>query len=166
MPTETGPPSTNLSDDDLLLRCREALEVRRYMEASDFFFEYCDRLERQGKPVPAIVRAGYALAVGHTGRLKKGIDMGLEALTCDQKDPEIHFYLAQLYLLGGSKKKAIQMLERGLFFAPEHPDLSRLRSELGVRQAPPIPLLPRSSPVNRKLGKTLHELKAKRKKRS
>jgi hypothetical protein len=69
----------------------------------------------------------------------------------------------QLYLLSGSRKKAVDAMEIGLKVAPDHRGLLKLQQEMGVRKAPPIRFLSRNSVVNVKLGKALHKLRDGRK---
>ena len=143
----------------MLRRGREALKLQRYVQAGDLLSEYCERLTKQEAPVPAGVLANYALALGHTRRLKEGIDVCLKALSYDPRNPHVYLNLAQLYLLADSKKKAIDAIDRGLRISPDHRWLLQLREELGVRKAPPLPFLPRSSAVNATLGKVIRKPK-------
>lgn len=148
------------SDEEVLKRGREALKLERYAQAADFFVEYCDRLRQQGTAVPAGVLASYAVALGHTRRLKEGIEICLKALSADRRNPHIIYCLAQLYVLADSKRKAIEVVERGLRRSPDHRGLLRIRQELGVRRSPPIPFLPRRNLVNVRLGKAIRKRKA------
>lgn len=150
---------TDLKDEELLRQGREALKLQRYGQASDLLSEYCDRLTKQDTPIPAGVLANYALALGHTRRLKEGLDICLKALSYEPRNPHVYLNLAQLYILADSKKKAIDAIGRGLRVSPDHRWLLRLREELGVRKAPPIPFLSRSSAVNAKLGKVIRSAK-------
>ena len=148
------------SDEEVLERGREALKLERYAQAVEVFVEYCDRLRQQGAAVPPGVLASYAVALGHTRRLKEGIEICLKALSADRRNPHIAYCLAQLYVLADSKRKAIDVVERGLRRSPDHRGLLRIRQQLGVRQSPPIPFLPRRNPVNVKLGRAIRKRKA------
>jgi tetratricopeptide (TPR) repeat protein len=145
----------------LLRQGRDALKLQRYVQASDLLSEYCDRLTQQEAPIPAGVLANYALALGHTRRLKEGLEICLKALSYEPRNPHIYLNLAHLYLLADSKKKAIDAIDRGLRISRDHRWLLRLREEMGVRKSPPIPFLPRGSAVNAKLGRAIRKPKAK-----
>ncbi len=147
-------------DEELLKRGRDALKLQRYAQAREFLSEYCDRQTKRELSVPTGILASYALALGHTHGLKEGLELCLKAVASDKRNPHIYWSLAQLYMLSGSRKKAVEALEVGLRVSPDHRGLLKLRDDLGVRRPPPIRFLSRDSLVNVKLGKALHKLKA------
>ena len=150
------------SDEKLVRMAREALQLRRYGRASEFFREYCERQFRMGKPVPASVLAAYGLVLGHMGRPKEGLDLCLKALSLNRRSADVYWGLAGLYALSRSRRKAVDAIERGLSFSPGHPELIRLRDEIGFRHTPPIPFLSRDSAVNVRLGKAIRKRRPKR----
>ena len=154
-----------LGDEDLVLHGREALKLARYETARELLFEYCDRMGREQTPVAPGLLASYALTLGHTHSLKEGIEICRRALASERRNPHIYFCLAQLYLLATSRRKALDAIQRGLAIVPDYPGLLRLRRELGVRQPTPIRFLPRSSPINVRLGRLLRRLRSRRRRR-
>lgn len=149
------------SNEEVLQHAREALKLHRYAEATEFFAEYCDRLRKLSAVIPPGILASYGLALGHTRRLKEGIQICQEAHSLDRRNAHIAKSLAELYLLAGSRRKALDAIERGLRHSPDYPGLLQLRQEIGVRQSAPIPFLSRENPLNVRLGKILNKLKAK-----
>jgi hypothetical protein len=146
-------------DEELLKRGRDALKLQRYPQAREFLSEYCNRQTKRDLSVPTGILASYALTLGHTKSLKEGLDLCLKAVSSDRRNPHIYWSLVQLYLLSGSRKKAVDAMEIGLKVAPDHRGLLKLQQEMGVRKAPPIRFLSRNSVVNVKLGKALHKLR-------
>lgn len=151
-----------LSDEKLVRMAREALQSRRYGRASELFREYCERQFRLGKPPSASVLAAYGLALGHAGQPKEGLDLCLKALSLNRRSADVYWGLAGLYALSRSRKKAIDAIERGLSLSPEHPELIRLRDEIGFRHTPPIPFLSRDNAVNVRLGKAIRKRRPKK----
>lgn len=148
-----------LDDEELLKRGRDALKLQRYAQAREFLSEYCDRQTKRDQSIPTGILASYALALGHTHSLKEGLELCLRAVASDKRNPHIYWSLAQLYMISGSRRKAVEAIEVGLRVTPDHRALLKLRDDLGVRQPPPIRFLSRDSAVNVKLGKALHKLK-------
>jgi len=146
-------------DEEILKRGRDALKLQRYPQAREFLSEYCNRQTKRDLSVPTGILASYALSLGHTHALKEGLELCLKAVSSDRRNPHIYWSLVQLYMLSGSRKKAIEALEVGLKVAPDHRGLKKLRDDLGVRKPPPIRFLSRDSIVNVKLGKALHKLR-------
>ena len=150
-----------LSDEKLVHMAREALQLRRYERACEFYKEYCERHFRKGKPVFASVLAAYGLALGHVGQPSEGLDLCLKALSLNQRSADVYWCLAGLYALSHSRKKAVDAIERGLRLSPDHAELNRLRAEIGFRHTPPIPFLSRDSAINVRLGKAIHKRRRK-----
>jgi len=153
-------------DEELLKRGRDALKLQRYTQAREFLSEYCNRQNKRDMSIPTGILASYALALGHTKGLKEGLELCLKAVASDRRNPHIYWSLSQLYMLSGSRKKAVEALEVGLRVTPDHRGLLKLREDLGVRRPPPIRFLSRDSVVNVKLGKALHKIKSSAKRSS
>jgi len=147
----------HLSEDELLRRGREAVKRGFHAEASELFFEYCDRLEIQGRPIPPVILAHYAFCIGSTRRPSDGIEICRQALAGSGRHPEVSLCLAKLYLMAGERRLAVDEADRGLRLSPQYGALQRLREELGRRRSPPIRFLPRRSAVNVRLGKMLRD---------
>ena len=146
-------------DEELLKRGRDALKLQRFTQAREFLSAYCERQNKRDLSIPTGILASYALALGHTHGLKEGMELCLKAVASDRRNPHIYWSLAQLYMLSGSRKKAIEAIDVGLRVTPDHRGLLKLREDLGVRRPPPIRFLSRDSLVNVKLGRALHKLK-------
>jgi hypothetical protein len=151
----------SLSDDQLLRLCRKELHFERYREAYDALLEYCSRLMRAGKRIPPNILASYGLAVAHAENVKEGLKICLQALSSDRRNPDAYVCLARVYLLQGSRRNAIDVLTQGARLCGKNRGLSDLRNELGIRQQPPIPFLPRESAINVRLGRALRKHKQK-----
>jgi predicted Zn-dependent protease len=152
----------SLSDDQLLRICRKELHFERYRQAYDALLEYCARLMRAGKRIPPSILASYGLAVAHAENAREGLRICLQALSSDRRNPDAYLCLARVYLLSGSRRSAIDVLAQGIrLCGGKHRGLSELRNELGVRQPPPIPFLPRDSTINVRLGRALRKHKQK-----
>lgn len=152
---------TRFDDPELLKRGREALKLERFPQAREFLAEYCDRQVKKNLPVPTGTLAIYALALGHTRALKEGMELCLKAVSSDRRNPHIYWALAQLYMLSGSRKKAVEAIGLGLRVTPDHAALLQLRRDLGERKPPPIRFLSRDNAVNVKLGKALARLRTR-----
>jgi tetratricopeptide (TPR) repeat protein len=148
-----------LTDDELLKQGREAIKQEHWIAAVDVYSQYCERMTERDLTVPAGVLASYGLALGHTRRLKEGLELCKKAVSFDRRSPHAYASLARLYLLAGSRKSAVETVARGLVYAPGHPVLSKLQTEVGVRRRPVFSFLPRSSSLNRSLGRLLHRLR-------
>ena len=147
------------TDEELLEAGREALKIERWDRAKTFLTEYFDRHLERGEAVPASALASFALALGHCDERRRGLELCKRAQITDPRNPYIFWCLASLHLLGRSRKDAIETVERGLRVMPDNFVLVRLRKKLGVRQAPPLPVLDRNHGLNVRLGRLMHRLK-------
>jgi len=154
-------PWANLSEDELIRAGRDALRGLRYSRARDLFESYLRRLEKEGRGAPAGVLANYALAVGKTGDVKHGIGLCQAALKTNKKVAEVYYCLAQLYILSGSRKLAVEAVEKGLACGPAHVGLRETQARMGVRGSPILPFLHRDNPLNIRLGRALRRNRRK-----
>jgi hypothetical protein len=149
----------NVSDDILARRGREFVRRGQFALGNEFLSEYCTRAMEQEKGISGVILASYGLAVGMTTDLKEGIEICHRALNSDRRNPEIYLSIARLQVQAGSRKKAVEAIERGLSFSSKHRELLALQKQIGQRQQPLVPFLPRNSPVNVKLGRLFHKLR-------
>ena len=77
-------------------------------------------------------------------------------------NPVLYLNLGRAYLAAGRKEEAFEAFRTGLMFGSENEDLLCEIRDLGLRRKPIVPFLPRSSPVNKYIGKLLHNLYALR----
>jgi len=152
----------SLSEDELVRAGRDALRGLRFSRARDLFEEYLRRLTKEGRGAPAGVLANYALAVGRTGDVKHGITLCLAALKTNRKVAEVYYCLAQLYLMAGSRKMAVETVSQGLACGPAHIGLRETQDRMGVRGSPIVPFLHRDNPINVHLGRALRGRSKKR----
>jgi hypothetical protein len=73
-------------------------------------------------------------------------------------EPRVYEHLARLELLLGSRRNALEALNRGLAVADGDRELRALRESLGRRRRPPVAFLGRSHPINVTLGRLLHRV--------
>jgi tetratricopeptide (TPR) repeat protein len=78
-------------------------------------------------------------------------------------NPVLYLNLGRAYLAAGSKEEAFEAFRMGLMFGSENEDLLYAIRDLGIRRKPIVPFLPRSSPINKCIGKLLHNLHGLRK---
>ena len=147
------------SEEELLEAGREAVKREQWPRATTFLTAYVARFTNRGETVPASGLASYALCLGHGKELRRGLELCKKAQHADPRNAHIYWCLAQLHLLGRSRKDAIETVERGLRAVPDNFLLQRLRKRLGFRQAPPIPFLDRKHGLNKRLGRIMHRMK-------
>lgn len=100
-------------------------------------------------PQSGSVISFYGFLLGTVGkRPADGLALCREAVADHFWEPRVYEHLARLELAIGERKHALEATERGLALAPEDRDLLQFRTQLGVRQAPPIRFLHRSHPIN------------------
>ena len=148
------------SDEELLEAGREAIKREHWPRATTLFSSYVGRFSVAGRDgagfgareLRALPRAQPG-AAPRTGACKRGPASPIRATR------HIYWCLSQLHLLGGSRKEAIDAVERGFRAVPDNFLLLRLRKRLGVRQPPPIPFLDRHHGLNVRLGRLMHRIK-------
>jgi hypothetical protein len=147
------------SEEELLEAGREAVKREQWPRATTMLSAYVARFSGRGETVPASGLASYALCLGHSKELRRGLELCKKAQHADPRNAHIYWCLAQLHLLGRSRKDAIEAVERGLRAVPDNYLLQRLRKRLGLRQSPPIPFLDRKHGLNVRLGRIMHRMK-------
>jgi tetratricopeptide (TPR) repeat protein len=147
------------SEEELLEAGREAVKVEQWPRAKGFLQAYVERYTARNETVPASGLASYALCIGHSGELRRGMDLCKKAQHSDPRNAYIYWCMARLQLLKGSRKEAIDTVDRGLRAAPDNFILLRMRKKLGVRQPLPLPFLGRSHGLNIRLGRLMRRLR-------
>jgi hypothetical protein len=110
----------DLRDDELVRRGRTALKGRHYKIANELLGEYCDRQIHEETPIPGAVLADYALSVAYLGDLKEGAEVCLRAIALDRRNADAYAALTRIHVLGRSRRKAVEAMERGLAVSPRH----------------------------------------------
>jgi hypothetical protein len=147
------------SDEELLDAGRESAKREQWSRGASIMSAYMDRWVMRGQRPPAGAVATFALCLGHTHELKRGLDLAKRAQVSDPRNPNVYWCLAQLHILNGSRRDAIEAVDRGLRAAPDNFVLLRLRKRLGVRQPTPLPFLARGHRINVSLGRLMHRLR-------
>ena len=129
-----------------------------YKEAAHYFRKALLYYKDNPNQTPGVLLSGYgvATALGEKN-LKEGILFCKKSLNRKDLAPDYYLNLSDLYLRNRQKKEAYRVLEEGLKKFKNHPRILVKIKEFGVRKRPPIPLLGRSHPVNKVLGKILRE---------
>jgi hypothetical protein len=147
------------SDEELLEASREAVKREQWANGARLMSAYMDRFAARAQRPPAGAVATFALCLGHTRELRRGLELAKRAQLSDPRNPNVYWCLAQLHLLAGSRRDAIEAVERGLRATPDNFILLRLRRRLGVRQPTPLPFLARNHKLNVRLGRLMHRLR-------
>lgn len=147
------------SDEELLEASRESVKREQWANGARFMSAYMDRFSARAERPPAGAVATFALCLGHTRELRRGLELAKRAQLGDPRNPNVHWCLAQLHILAGSRRDAIEAVERGLRVAPDNFILLRMRRRLGVRQPTPLPFLARNHKLNVRLGRLMHRLR-------
>ena len=108
------------SDEELLEAGREAVKREQWPRALQILGRYVARFTARGETVPASGLASYALCLGHNKELRRGLELCKRAQHADPRNPHIYWCLSQLHLLGGSRKDAIESVDRGLRAVPDN----------------------------------------------
>lgn len=111
-------------------------------------------LEKTGGELHTSALSSYGLAlVMEERRTKLAIELAERALKQEFFDARHWANLVRIYLAGGSRRRAIAILQQGLDRMPNDRILMALREQIGYRRTPPIPFLHRDNLLNVWLGK-------------
>lgn len=105
-----------------------------------------------------LVLSAYALCTAEVkGPSKSAVNQCHEAIKKDPKNPEHYYRQGRILFLAGRKKDAIWVLRMGLRHG-RHRGIIDALGAMGIRRAPPLSFLPRSSALNKYLGMLLTRL--------
>jgi hypothetical protein len=105
-----------------------------------------------------LIQSALALCMAEVKKeFKASVNMCHDAIKKDSKNPEHYYRQGRILLMAGRKKDAIWVLRMGLRHGKHKGILDTLGS-MGIRRPPPIIFLPRSSFINKYLGKLLTRL--------
>lgn len=140
---------TSVSAEEHYRRGRELLEQRKDEQALENF-----RTAQNLDASNPRYRSFYGLCLA---RVERRFDRALELCRSAAKEeffnPELYHNLARVHLAFGFKAEAIRYLRRGLMIDPANAAMSDDLAQLGMRQAPVLPFLPRRHAINRFLGR-------------
>ena len=126
-----------------------------YLQALNLFLEFYGTMDdppiETAKSATGLSFFGLCIALV-SRKFKHAIDLCNRAIFLEFYNADHYANLARVYIAAEKRKKAIEILERGLKLVPEHESLLEVRKELGVRARPAVPFLDRSHPVNVRLG--------------
>ncbi|PIE03585.1 MAG: hypothetical protein CSA81_01575 [Acidobacteria bacterium] len=101
---------------------------------------------------------GACLAIAGNKK-KEGIHICKQAALKSPKNANIQFLLGLAFMTAELRGRAVEAFETGLEIDPSHKLINKALEELGRRQRPPIPFLPRSHALNIALGRKIHAMK-------
>jgi len=100
------------------------------------------------------------LAMARAGKdLASAEEYSLKAIEKQPYTGEYYRSLAEVYLIGGKRKEAIECIDRGLKYDSDNKGLSEEMKKYGIRKKPALPFLPRSSFLNKNIGILLSKLR-------
>ncbi len=143
-----------MPEADLIRLGKEAWKKGNVNEAARILFAACERLSHNDEArVPASALSLYAVCLAQQGKLKEAVETCRHALSLEPSSLDSHLNMARIYLRADSRKKAIEVLDRGLAISPRNRELLVLREQLGRRRTPVVGFLSRDNPINVALGK-------------
>ena len=83
------------------------------------------------------------------------------AIGLKRNEGQFYLNLAEVYLSAGRRADAVGVLDRGLIYVTDNPQLKRARAKLGRRRSSVLPFLGRGHLLNRMLGKFRHRVLAR-----
>jgi tetratricopeptide (TPR) repeat protein len=101
----------------------------------------------------------WGLCLVHVERkYKQGADLCDQAIALQNYEGRHWANLVRVYILGKNRRKAVEVLERGLRKLRNDPALLQVREEIGYREAPTLSFLKRQNPINKFFSRTLGKL--------
>lgn len=94
-----------------------------------------------------------------SGRLKEGLTLCEKAAAKEFYRAELFLNLALVYLRIGNRKKAHDMLRRGMALDRDNKDIKLQLDRMGIRKAPVFPFLDRNNALNKFAGKVVYRLR-------
>lgn len=151
----------DLQGDELRLDLEVGLEHCRagnWDSGLSYLRRVGDRV-RSGERLPSVFYSclGHGIAL-REGRTREGLALCEHAVRQEFFVGENYANLARVWLLLGRKRRAVEVVEKGLRVEGSCTALLILRHELGCRRPPPLRFLPRRHPLNRVLGHIRHQV--------
>jgi tetratricopeptide (TPR) repeat protein len=135
-------------------------QQRDWAEAYATLGQVLDGYRSRGEKIPALALSYYALASGmHTKKFKQAIEFCQSALGTEPGRVDHYANLGMLYMACGFRRKAVEMVAKGLELDSSDSRLLQLKHTLGWRRPPVISSLSRDHWLNVFLGKLRHALK-------
>lgn len=145
-------------------RIRQAIEMTRqdrFEEALDIFEAQLPVLTEgdiQDRRIAASAFSYYGVCVAMVKRrYADAVNYCNVSLKANFMDADHRANLATVYLERNDREKAIETLNEGLRLQPKNRQIQKIYREIGRRQRPVIPFLPRDNPINVWLGRWRYE---------
>lgn len=122
--------------------------------------EAYDRYQRIGDTkslAPVLSYYGLCLAMSRA-RYREGAQFCQAAIDREFFRAEYYYNLAQVWVAGRSRRRAVEAIQRGLAVEPGHAALKELEEDLGRRRQPVFRFLSRDNALNRSLGRLRHRM--------
>ncbi|GAB4482332.1 MAG: hypothetical protein OHK006_00450 [Thermodesulfovibrionales bacterium] len=99
-----------------------------------------------------LIQSYYGVCIAlERGQIREAIQLCREALDRAPDNPVCYLNLGRTYLKAGRKSEAIDMFRKGLGKG-DSPEIRNILDDLGIRQRPVLPFLPRTHFANKYLG--------------
>jgi len=137
---------------------KEYIKEKNYKEAAHYLRKALLFYQEDPNKTPGILLScyGYSTAIGEKN-IKDGLAFCKKGLQRKDLAPESYLYLAELFLMSREKAEAYKTLEEGLKVFKSNTKIIERMKQFGVRKKPVVPILDRSHPVNKVLGKIIRE---------
>ena len=100
------------------------------------------------------------LAMARAGKdLAAAAEFSLKAIEKKPYTGEYYRSLAEVYLISGKRKEAVECINKGLKYDSDNKGLYEEMKKYGIRKKPALPFLPRSSFINKNIGILLSKLR-------
>ncbi len=141
-----------MADDDAMMEFKEGLELMNVHVPSKALRHFIKAVELDRSNPFYLSYLGVALARAHQ-KWEEAEDCCHSALRMKRDQPELYLNLAEVYRMAGKKDDAIQTIATGIPLTKKDPRLIKALRKFGVRRAPVLSFLGRSSFLNRHLGR-------------
>ncbi len=141
----------------------EAAQAEDYERGFIYLAEALHRATNsEDAKLPSLALSYYGLCLAiHRGKVKEGAEFCQLAIDKEFYNADHYANLARVWLVGRSRRRAVEALERGLALEPRNTTLQNLAGKMGQRRKPVVGFLGRDNPVNVTLGKVRHKLASK-----
>ena len=104
--------------------------------------------------MPARLLSYYGVCVAEAkGKVSDGLECARISIARDRFHADHYANIARIYMLGRSRKKAVEALRSAASFDADNTLALQLWKEIGRRNRPVLSFLPRNHPVNVLLGR-------------
>ena len=113
--------------------------------------------------IPSDFLSNYGMAIAMAeNRIAEAINYCRKAVRQEKRNPEFYLNLGKVYLKADQKLNAVHVLNKGLKIAKHHEGIMNELKQVGVRQPPVLPFLPRGHFLNKYLGLLMARLRKRK----